>query len=181
MYLCNCTSGCRERCQQTLTWDWPHAFMDTAQPLSLLCLILYIGQDQAHNVFTRDFNSYLHSAAPRPHSLLDKDRWSLSLLGFSPVCLFVSLWTPPLSLYVWHVFMWVYMYLCVYVSINPSIRATFNTGHSAPLIYFKIKRTFRNGLNVEFLFVSTWSGIDRKLSYFRRPVGECIWATLVYR
>lgn len=63
-----------------------HLWMRPAS-ISLLCLVLYIGQDQAYNVFTRDFNSCLHSAESLPHSLLDKDRWSLSLHGSSPVCL----------------------------------------------------------------------------------------------
>lgn len=70
---------------------------------SLLCLILYIGQDQAYNVFTRDFNSHFHSAESLPHSLLDKDRWSLSLHSLSLVCLCVSLRFS--SMYIWHVFM----------------------------------------------------------------------------
>lgn len=44
--------------------------------------ILYIGQDQVRNVFTRDFNSRLYSADSLPHSLLDEDTWSVSLHGF---------------------------------------------------------------------------------------------------
>lgn len=49
--------------------------------------ILYIGQDQVRNVFTRDFNSRLYSAESLPHSLLDEDTWSISL----QVCICVSL------------------------------------------------------------------------------------------
>lgn len=41
--LCNyCTSGCTESCQQTLTWDWLHAFMDAAQPLYHCYVSFYI-------------------------------------------------------------------------------------------------------------------------------------------
>lgn len=87
--LCNySTSECTESCQQTLTGDWLHAFMDAAQPLyHCYVSVLYIGQDQAYNVFTRDFNSCLHSTGSRPYSLLDKNWWSLSLAGLSPICL----------------------------------------------------------------------------------------------
>lgn len=55
--LCtSCTSGCIVSCQQLLTWDWPHAFMDASQCLYCCCVLaLYIGQDQTFNVFTRKF------------------------------------------------------------------------------------------------------------------------------
>lgn len=37
--LCNyCTSGCTEGCQQMLTWDWLHAFIDATQPLYHCCI-----------------------------------------------------------------------------------------------------------------------------------------------
>lgn len=87
LLLCNySTSECTESCQQTLTWDWLHAFMDAAQPLyHSYVSVLYIGQDQAYNVFTGDYNSCFHSGESLTYSLLDKNRWNLSLPGLSPI------------------------------------------------------------------------------------------------
>lgn len=78
----------------------------------------YIGQDQAYNVFTRDFNSCLLSAEYLPHSLLDKDRWGLSLHGFSPICLVFHwlLLTPS----IWSVFFHVSASISAYLSIYRS-------------------------------------------------------------